>query len=81
MRVYARDTCVGYGFWKWMKPPFRLPLMRVGSPDFRVAIGCINRNDNIRIVWNENLAHFLTIYSNDGSRQRKNGIPSSAVIH
>ena len=61
MRIYARDTCVGYGLWKRTKPPLRLPVIRVWSPDFRVAVCCIYRNDDIRIVWNENFVHFMTI--------------------
>ena len=81
VRVYARDTCVYYGVWRGIKPPFRLPVIRVRSPNFRVAVCCIHRNDDIRIVWNENLVHFLTVQSNDGSRQRKNSVLSSAVIH
>ena len=61
VRVYARDTCVGYGLWRWIKPPLGLPVIGVWSPDFRVTVCCIYRNDDIRIVWDGNLIHFLTI--------------------
>lgn len=61
MRVNSGDGSLGQGIGKRRHPPFRLPFVRIWTPQRRITVAIQQRHDDDGILRNDNFMHLAPI--------------------
>lgn len=78
IRINPRDPSARQALRKRSKPPLRLPLVRVRSPDRLVAVDGFDPDDDVRVFGDEELGE-EAVFSGDGSPEWEHDVLPGSV--
>ena len=63
--VHSGQLRVRYRLGERVKPTFRLPLTPVWTPYGRIGVGCVDTDEDVSVLRNNDLVHQLPIHPAD----------------